>query len=223
MFNPVLFYESGKRRLKPTLNMPLASNLLDISGNGLNASAVGTETHSLGGLVTNTGQYAFIPNSTLLDFGTGSLSFGCKVKFNSIIGLNKGIIGKSIGGNTNGRYAIYLDSSQIGCIIRFGAVNYTVSTSAIGYDDGNFHNIFCTIDRTLGTFNLFIDDVLLNSVSIAVSSVDTFVNRSFIIGAYGNAAGTGILASSELNGIIKNVFLFRRVITINESKIFLNQ
>ena len=41
----------------------------------------------------------------------------------------------------------------------------------------------------------------------APSSDNISRNAQFMIGAYGNSTGTGLLASSELNGIIKDVFV----------------
>ena len=68
------------------LDLPLSSNLLDLSPHLNHATMVGTETHSLGGLQTSTGNYAYISNKTSLDFGTGSLRLGGTVKFNSVSG-----------------------------------------------------------------------------------------------------------------------------------------
>lgn len=188
------------------LTMPLSANLLDSSTYASHATMVGTETHSLGGLVTSTGNYAYIPNKTSLDFGTGSLRFGCTVKFSAITGL-KGLIGKTIAGSAVGRYGIYLYDGNLFAISQITSGTYETSTSATPYNDGNFHNIEVVCNRTTGKQTLTIDGALINTTSFTPSSDNLAVNARFWIGAYGNASGTGITANTELNGIIKDVFV----------------
>ena len=188
------------------LDLPLSSNLLDLSPHLNHATMVGTETHSLGGLVTSTGNYAYIPNKTSLDFGTGSLRFGCTVKFSAITGT-KGIIGKTVAGSAIGRYGIFLESNNICGITQLTAGNIINSTSISPYNDGNFHNIEVVCNRTTGKQSLIIDGIIISTVSFAPSSDNISRNAQFMIGAYGNSTGTGLLASSELNGIIKDVFV----------------
>ena len=188
------------------LTMPLSANLLDSSSYSNNATMVGTETHSLGGLQTSTGNYAYIPNKTSLDFGTGSLRFGCTVKFSSVSGT-KGIIGKTIFGAAVGRYGIYFDAGTLYGITQITAGNIINSTSISPYNDGNFHNIEVVCNRTTGKQSLIIDGIIISTVSFAPSSDNISRNAQFMIGAYGNSTGTGLLASSELNGVIKDVFV----------------
>ena len=188
------------------LDLPLSSNLLDLSPHLNHATMVGTETHSLGGLVTSTGNYAYIPNKTSLDFGTGSLRFGCTVKFKAITGT-KGLTGKTIAGNAIGRYGIFLESNKIYGITQLTAGTFLNEIAASTYNDGNFHTIEVICNRTTGKQTLTIDGVLINTTSFTPSSDNISRNAQFMIGAYGNSTGTGLLASSELNGIIKDVFV----------------
>ena len=185
------------------LTMPLSSNLLDSSTYSNNATMVGTETHSLGGLQISTGNYAYIPNKTSLDFGTGSLRFGCTVKFSSASG---GIIGKTIAGSAVGRYGIYVDSGKVVAIVQLSGGTYS-NTSSIAYNDGNFHTIEVICNRATGKQTLSIDDVLIATTSFTPSSDNLTRNAIFWIGGYGNSTGTGLYPSSELNGIIKDVFV----------------
>ena len=187
------------------LTMPLSANLLDSSSYLNHATMVGTETHSLGGLVTSTGNYAYIPNKTSLDFGTGSLRFGCTVKFSAITGT-KGIIGKSYFGSIKGRYGITIDGGLIYGLSQMTAGSVINTTNASTYNDGNFHTIEVICNRTTGKQTLTIDGVLINTTSFTPSSDNLALNQKFHIGAYGNTSG-GIVASSELNGIIKDVFV----------------
>ena len=187
------------------LDLPLSSNLLDLSPHLNHATMVGTETHSLGGLVTSTGNYAYIPNKTSLDFGTGSLRFGCTVKFSAITGT-KGIIGKSYFGSIKGRYGITIDGGLIYGLSQMTAGSVINTTNASTYNDGNFHTIEVICNRTTGKQTLTIDGVLINTTSFTPSSDNLALNQKFHIGAYGNTSG-GIVASSELNGIIKDVFV----------------
>ena len=188
------------------LDLPLSSNLLDLSPHLNHATMVGTETHSLGGLVTSTGNYAYMTNKTSLDFGTGSLRFGCTVKFSSITGL-RGIIGKTIYGGAVGRYGIYLDSGNINCYSEITSGIIFNSNSATPYNDGNFHTIEVVCNRTTGKQTLTIDGALISTTTFTPSSNNLSRNAYFIIGGYGNATGNGLQASSELNGIIKDVFV----------------
>ena len=196
------------KKIDPTLilDCDLSSNLLDSSSYLNHATMVGTETHSLGGLVTSTGNYAYIPNKTSLDFGTGSLRFGCTIKFNSITGT-KGIIGKTIAGHVIGRYGILLDLNNIYGITQLTAGTFLNEIAASTYNDGNFHTIEVVCNRTTGKQTLTIDGVLINTTSFTPSYDNLAANARFMIGAYGNSTGTGLLASSELNGIIKDVFV----------------
>jgi len=187
------------------LIMPLSSNLLDSSSYSNNATVIGTETHSLGGLVTSTGNYAYIPNNTSLDFGTGSLRFGCTVKFSAITGT-KGIIGKTYFGSIKGRYGITISGGLIYGLSQMTAGNVINTTNASTYNDGNFHTIEVICNRTTGKQTLTIDGVLINTTSFTPSSDNLALNQKFHIGAYGNTSG-GIVASSELNGITQNVFV----------------
>ena len=187
------------------LTMPLSSNLLDSSTYANHATMVGTETHSLGGLQTSTGNYAYIPNKTSLDFGTGSLRFGCTVKINAITGT-KGIIGKTYFGSIKGRYGITIDGGLIYGLSQMTAGTVINTTNASTYNDGNFHTIEVICDRTTGKQTLTIDGFLINTASFTPSSDNLALNQKFHIGAFGNTSG-GIVASSELNGIIKDVFV----------------
>lgn len=202
------FFAAGRMRKKRALHLPLASDLLDISGNSNHASMIGVETHVDGGLQTSVGNYASIPNKTLLDFGTGSLEYGCDFKLLAAnTGGVKGIIGKSIFASAIGRYAIYLNGSNIVAASQLTSVNPT-NTFSVNVD-GRFHSIKCICDRTLGNQSVYIDGILASVVSFTPSNDNVFANKSFYIGAYGAATGTGINAGSEFNGIIKNVYVIK--------------
>ena len=188
------------------LDLPLSSNLLDLSPHLNHATMVGTETHSLGGLQTSTGNYAYIPNKTSLDFGTGSLRFGCTVKFNSIVG-GMGLIGKTMDSVSKGRYGIYMAGSKIEIYTDLTSGFHTNTTSVTPYNDGGFHKIEVICNRTTGKQTLLIDDILINTTSFTPSSDNITRNARFWIGGYGNSAGTGLLAGTELKGIIKDVFV----------------
>lgn len=188
------------------LDLPLSSNLLDLSPHLNHATMVGTETHSLGGLVTSTGNYAYIPNKTSLDFGTGSLRFGCTVKFNAVTGT-KGIIGKTIAGSVIGRYGITMVDGLIYGITQMTSGNVQNTTPVSPYNDGTFHSIEVICKRTTGKQILIIDGVVINITSFTPSSDNLTLNARFWVGGLGNVGGTTLLANSELNGIIKDVFV----------------
>ena len=190
------------------LDLPLSTNLLDTTTYANHATMVGTETHASSGLQTSTGNYAYIPNKTSLDIGTGSIAFGCKVKFNSVTSFF-GIVGKTIAGSAVGRYGIFVESGLIYGLtqITSGIISNTISVTA--YNDGNFHSIEVICNRTTGLQSLKIDGITVNTQSFTPSSDNLARNARFIMGAYGDVSGTGTVASSELNGIIKDVFVYK--------------
>jgi len=190
------------------LTMPLSSNLLDYSSYANNASMIGTETHSLGGLVTSTGNYASIPNKTSLDIGTGSIYFGCKVKFSGITGT-KGIMGKTVNASVVGRYGIFIYLNSIYGMTQLTSGTYQNNVAVATYNDGKFHSIEIICNRNLGKQEMYIDGVLLNTLTFAASNDNLVRNAEFKIGAHGSPTGTGILASSEFDGIIKDVFVYK--------------
>ena len=188
------------------LDLPLSSNLLDLSPHLNHATMVGTETHSLGGLQTSTGNYAYIPNKTSLDFGTGSLRFGCTVKFSAITS-NGGLIGKGIYGSAIGRYSISMWSGRLYTLSQMTSGNIQTDISLTPYNDGVFHKIEVICNRTTGKQTLTIDGVLINTISFTPSSDNLSRNARFFIGGYGNSAGTGLQPGLEFKGIIKDVFV----------------
>ena len=192
------------------LKTPLAANLLDTSTYLNHATMVGIETHSLGGLVTSTGNYAYIPNKTSLDFGTGSLYFGCKIKFNTVPTSTKGIMGKSILSGAIGRYSLHINSAgNITSYSVFATGNNQNSTPASPYADGMWHSLECVCDRVTGKQMLYIDGILISTVGFTPSTTNVAVNARFGIGYHGDATGSGLLANSEFNGVIKDVFVHK--------------
>ena len=193
------------------LILPLSANLLDSSTFSNHATMVGAETHSLSGLQTSTGNYAYIPNKTSLDFGTGSLYFGCKVKF----GVNttspaKGIIGKSVAAGIVGRYSIFISNGNIYILTQptsSSSLNVTTIVPLSIYEDSNFHLLEVVCNRTTGKQDFYIDRVLMDTQTFAPNSTNINCNTRFHIGAYGNSTGAGINAGSEFNGVIKDVFV----------------
>lgn len=155
---------------------------------------------------TSTGNYGYMPNSTDLDFGTGSLRFGCTVKFNGITGT-KGIMGKLIYGSAIGRYELSIDGGLIYVLTQFATGNVENTTPISTYNDGNFHTIEIECNRTTGKQTLTIDGVLINTKTFTPSSTNVTRNARFMIGGYGNSSGTGLQAGTEFNGIIKDVFV----------------
>lgn len=188
------------------LDLPLSSNLLDLSPHLNHATMVGTETHSLGGLVTSTGNYAYIPNKTSLDFGTGSLRFGCTVKFSAITG-DGGLIGKGIYGSAIGRYSISMSGGRLYIVSQMTSGIIQTDISLTPYNDGGFHTIEVVCNRTTGKQTLIIDGILISTVSFATSSDNLTRNARFFIGGYGNSTGTGLQPGFEFKGIIKDVFV----------------
>lgn len=192
-----------------TLTMSLSANLLDASSYLNHATMVGLANYTGGALNISAGNYAYIPSNTSLDFGIGSLYFGCKVKFNAVSGL-KGIIGKTLAGSVTGRYGIYLNSNAINAICQLSPTLATTNTvSAADYNDGQFHSIDVICNRTTGKQSLYIDGVLINTVSFTPSNDNITINARFAIGAYNNSTGNALQSGSELSGAIKDVFVHK--------------
>lgn len=184
------------------------SKIISLKSKGFSANCNQLRSYeTLGSTITTPNFYAYIPDTTSLDFGTQSLRFGCSVKFNDIPTTTIGLIGKTVLASKIGRYGIYTNGGNINVITQLASSNIVNSTSITPYNDGNFHAIEVECNRITGKQTLKIDGVLINTQTFTPSSNNITCNAQFMIAVYGNSTGTGLQGGTELNGIVKDVFV----------------
>ncbi len=140
-----------------------------------------------------------VADAANLDFGTGDFSVSFWFKSDSA-GGDERLVGKGEGGGLPG-FALYNDS--------FGDTNFLVSdgTSSItlsgsGYQDNNWHHV--TAVRSGNSFELYIDDVMVDSGSASIGSVDN--DQDLIMGASSGGA-------TEYDGLLDEVRIFDRALS----------
>lgn len=127
------------------------------------------------------------------------------------------LFAKSLYGSAANRYYILAEAS--GAIyMALSATAFPITTNPItGYNDGEWHDLVAIWDRDIN-MDLWIDKVNIRQASIsAASAYDIQSNYISLIGAYNDAAGTGVHGSfGYLNGDIDDFRFYRRVLTEQE-------
>ena len=188
----------------------------DLSRSRNNGTLVNGPTFSS----TNNGSIVFdgtndnVVLGNVLNIGLNSWTLSCWVKLNTGSGT-MGIAGKTSQRSYVGRYAIFVETSNINALFQ-PVGNYTVSTSVTPYVDGKFHYMVLTINRT-GFMTLYIDSTSVGT-PVSVSS-DSGVNLNastdyFYVGAYGNS--TGQVPALFLNGNVAQVQVYSRALSAAE-------
>jgi hypothetical protein len=208
----VLDLDAAKRDSYPTTGTVWR----DISGNQYTGSLTNGPTFSS----TNYGSIGFdgvddnVVLGNVLNIGTNSITLSAWVKLNTGSGT-MGIIGKTSQRSYVGRYAIYIETSNINALFQ-PVSNYTIATSVTPYVDGKFHNICLTINRT-GFMTLYIDSTSVGTPVDVSSTSGVNLNAStdyFYIGAYGNS--TGQTPALFLNGNIAQTTVYNRALSSAE-------
>lgn len=188
----------------------------DLSRSRNNGTLVNGPTFSS----TNNGSIVFdgtndnVVLGNVLNIGLNSWTLSCWVKLNTGSGT-MGIAGKTSQRSYVGRYAIFVETSNINALFQ-PVGNYTVSTSVTPYVDGKFQYMVLTINRT-GFMTLYIDSTSVGT-PVSVSS-DSGVNLNastdyFYVGAYGNS--TGQVPALFLNGNVAQVQVYSRALSAAE-------
>lgn len=208
----VLDLDAAKKDSYPTTGTVWS----DISGNSYTGSLTNGPTFSTSGsgAIVFDGVDDNVVLGNVLNIGLNSWTLSCWVKLNTGSGT-MGIAGKTSQRSYVGRYAIFVETSNINALFQ-PAGNYTVSTSVTPYVDGKFHHMVLTINRT-GLMTLYIDSTSVGT-PVSVSS-DSGVNLNastdyFYVGAYGNS--TGQVPALFLNGNIAQVQVYNRALSAAE-------
>lgn len=188
----------------------------DISRSGVNGTLTNGPTFSStnGGSIVFDGTNDNVVLGDVFNIGTNSVTLSAWVKLNTGSGT-MGIAGKASQRSYVGRYAIFVETSNINALFQ-PVSNYTIATSVTPYVDGRFHNICLTINRT-GFMTLYIDSTSVGTPVDVSSTSGVNLNAStdyFYVGAYGNS--TGQTPALFLNGNIAQTTVYNRALSADE-------
>ena len=186
------------------------TTLYDLSGKGNNGTLVGSPAYnSLGFLLnplgTNT-QYITVP-TVPFQMGYDSFTISVWVKVQST-GGSPALFGSTAGSNTS-RYALGTSAGQFFVFARdqnsnqqqFNSPNVNLNT---------FNNAVMVVNRTLSTISLYVNGILINSLSAPWTTA---------IDPNGGTAGSGFIVNGGppfLNGTISTTLVYRRALSTTE-------
>jgi hypothetical protein len=154
------------------------NNVLDLSGNGRNATVVNAPTYSAGKFgqainLNGVNQYVFTsPNSDFL-FGSGDFTVSIWVKKTAPLTTNYIIVKGNGSGSSGDAFAAYFGSGKLNYYLNTNVANYfKVSTFTL---DSNYHNVIIT--REGNFFRAYYDGVF--DSEIAVSGTMNTVNQPY--------------------------------------------
>lgn len=204
------------------------ANVLDATTNantGAGKNGITTTNAGLAGNGLSLLQNMAANGSNYVDFGTGlamgtgnaTLSIWFKTATNA---LQAGIIGKSVYASAE-RYSI--NGAKAPNIV--GAIFQTTTPTALtavtntpwtsGYYDNQWHQLTATFNRT-GNLTFYVDGAQKAATNIsAASSVNMTSAARFLVGAYGNASGTGPQALYYFPGLLDEGRLMRVPVSSN--------
>lgn len=149
----------------------------------------------------------------VLNIGLSDWTYGCWFKLSNSL-PTQGIFGKTSFRSFAGRYAIYIENSQLSTLLQPAGNNFLITTSITPYNDGNWHQILITIDRD-SNMSMYTDGKLINSINISsASSVNMNSTDILCLGSYVNNIGT--TPSLPFNGSISTAQIYNRVLTSKE-------
>lgn len=185
---------------------------MDLSGNGNNGTLTNGPTfdsNNNGGIVFD-GVDDSCNFGNILNIGLNDWTYGCWFKITNPT-PTQGIFGKTSFRSFAGRYAIYIENSQLAALLQPAGNNFLITTNIIPYNDGNWHQISITIDRDSDMI-MYIDGVLINSINISsTSSVNMNSTDIMCLGSYVNNSGT--TPSLSFNGFISNAQIYNKALT----------
>ena len=188
----------------------------DISGNANNGALTNGPTFNSanGGSIVFDGTNDTTNLGNILNIGLNSWTMSCWVKFTTSAGIF-GIMGKTSLRSYVGRYAFYVDSTNIGALFQPSG-NYLITTSIFPYLDNKFHNLVMTINRT-GFMFFYIDEISRGTPLDTSSTNGINLNTStdhLYIGSYADI--TGQSPALFLNGSIANSLIYNRALSASE-------
>ena len=185
------------------------SDLTDSSGNGLtliNHNSVTLVTGKVGNaanFVSASSQYLSHADATQYQMGTGSFTLAAWIKIGST--LDQNIV--SYGTDSFG-YSLFQNGGAL--IVRIGDGTFGKNAGGqFNHNNGNWHLVVGTADRTNNILTCYIDNVSENPQSIAtVTGSTNTATGGFQIGA--------LDAAFFLDGTVDEVGLWNRVLTSTE-------
>jgi hypothetical protein len=158
-----------------------------------------------------TGQFVTVPYSTSYDFGTSNFSYGGWVKLLGGANASMTLFGNVSSGAGTG-FSMELSS---GGVVRArlnmnGLSNVATTTTML--DDGQWHHVLATVNRTTNITTVYVDGVVGDTNDISAMA-------GFSINTGGNAFTLGARTSSTpnpMNGLLDDVAIWNRVLTAAE-------
>lgn len=169
-------------------------------------------------------QHVVVADDASLDFGTGSFSISTwvmnRTDTNSITGTkHQGIVTKMTGGSSPGYQIFLLDDGTIAAYVAHSDNSTTsaISPTATYKADNTWHHIVFMRDVDNGLY-LYIDGILAASNSASSGkTANVSTDRDLMIGAQpAGASPSSPFNPSAYNGIIDDVRLYNRVLTVPE-------
>ena len=160
-------------------------------------------------------------NKEYLDFGTntanpGANDFSYGLWFKTTNTAQMSLMARSVYSSANGRYALFINNGVITALLDRGP-NRNIS-SAMSYNDGNWHLAIATIDSD-GQHRLYIDDTEIVGIDISPEAGFDFTgyDRNLYLGAYND--NTGLNPHGSLlyyDGNLDEAFFINRLLTATE-------
>ena len=149
-------------------------------------------------------------NTAVLSFGS-SQDFSISTWFNTSNAPSyTAIVGKKWSWIATGAgYGISMEDGQVKAVIS-DSTDLTTSVSGTTYNDGEWHHVVATFDRS-GSQRLYVDDVLKDTDSI--SAVDDVGNSTMYIGRWAIDSWGGY---TFFNGSIQDVRIYNKVLSATE-------
>lgn len=191
-----------------------AGQVIDSGPNGLHGTSAGNATTSstakYGRSATfdGTGDWLEVADNANLDFGTGNFSFGLWVRMTSGTGTRT-LMGKI--SSADGGYGFYMSAAgNVRIRLSYNnAVPTDLTLSSVTINDGNWHHVLATINRT-GNAILYIDGSSTSGSTTDISASSAASTSSALalrIGA--RTSGTAL----EVQGEIDDAAIWSRVLT----------
>jgi hypothetical protein len=170
-----------------------------------------------GGSIVFDGIDDVISFGNILNMGLASWTISCWAKFDGVSPL-MGIIGKTSYRSNQGRFALYIDNTNLNAFFQ-PLTNNLISTSIGPYLDNQFHNLVVTINRT-SMMHFYVDGISVGTpIDISSSSsIDLSNTDKFYIGSYGSSDGQNPLYFFKGNmgqALIYNRALSSQEVTTN--------
>jgi len=183
------------------------NNANDLSGNGYNATIVGTPTYTTGqfrkAISLNGSQYLYSGSNSDFDFGSNDFTISIWFKLNDLVGSYYGFNKGNGFGGANDAFGSYFSAGTFNVFINTNSTSVFLSSNFTA--DTNWHNYI--IERDNNTLNLYIDNVL-DKTGAVTGAMNTVPFRYY-----------HTLNVLNLNGLIDSHNVWTRILTSNEKLI----